>query len=73
MKRKTAQKIGISLYCSLIILIAATVYSEMENYLLMGIILVCAMLGISMSLLWISEKEDEIKQNEKNKVRGKLS
>jgi hypothetical protein len=70
MKRKTARKIGIVLYGCLVILIAATVYSEMNNYLLMGIILVCAMLGVSLSLLWISEKEDEIKLKGKKAEGG---
>jgi hypothetical protein len=73
MKRKTARKIGIGLFSCLILLIAATVYSEVNNYLFIGIILVWAMLGVSMGLLWISEIEDEIKLSEKNKVRRKLS
>jgi hypothetical protein len=36
----------------------------------MGIVLVCAMLGVSMSLLWISVNEDEIAMKKKKAEGG---
>lgn len=59
MKRKTVKWLGRSLYCCLLVFIAALIYVEVKNELLWGIALLCGMFVICMGLLWISEKDDE--------------
>ncbi|MCR8633667.1 hypothetical protein [Paenibacillus radicis (ex Xue et al. 2023)] len=59
MTRKTANHIGVALYCCLMISIPLMIYLEINNHILLGILMVCIMFGLSMGLLAVSEIADK--------------
>jgi hypothetical protein len=69
-KRKTVKQIGIYLQLVMLAAILTLLYLQVMNYFWWELGLVVAMFGISMCMLFLSEKEDEERSRERARGRG---